>query len=71
MGTLTISAKCSDLCFASFTDDNGKTIEHDGYVPSDIGIGGNDYVELEIDTKRGRILGWKPLTDAEVKKALS
>jgi len=35
---------------------NGK--EHQGYVPHDIGIGGGDDVELEIDIDTGQIVGW-------------
>ena len=69
MGILSISAKCSDLCFTNYTDNNGNETETDGYVPYDIGIGGGDYVDLEIDMKTGQILNWKSVSDARVIKA--
>jgi len=67
MGTLSVSAKCSDLCFTTYIDKDGNETETDGYVPRDIGIGGGDYVDLEIDMKTGQILNWKPVSDAQVK----
>lgn len=60
--TLTISAKASDLFSAQVVDENDETYEYDGYVPDDIGIGGGDYVEIEINAQTGQIQGWKPLT---------
>ena len=68
MGILTICAKCSDLCYTSFTGKDGKTTESDGYVPENIGIGDSygDYVEMEIDTKTGQIQNWKPVSDTQV-----
>jgi hypothetical protein len=69
MGTLSISAKTSDLCCTTFTDKDGKETETDGYVPYNIGIGGGDYVDLEIDMKTGQIQNWKPVSDAQVKAA--
>jgi hypothetical protein len=46
--TIHINAKCSDLCFYSRLDNDGKTIaEHDGYVPKWMpGEHYGDYVEL-------------------------
>ena len=69
MGILTFQAKCSDLCSTYYTDKDGNDTESDGYVPRDIGVGGGDYVELEIDMKTGQILNWKPVSDAQVKAA--
>ena len=40
---LSISAKCSDCCNLQFMGE-----EHQGYVPSDLSIGGGDYIELDI-----------------------
>jgi len=68
MSKLTISAKCSDLCFCSFTNKAGYTYESDGYVPSDLGIGDGDYVEMTIDTDTGQIQGWKPLRTMNIVK---
>lgn len=72
MGKLSISAKSSDLNSIRYTDDNGKVTEGKdySYVPEGIGIGGGDYVELDIDMKTGQILNWKPVSDAKVLKAI-
>ena len=70
MGTLRISAKCSDLCWTEYTDKNGNKTESNGYVPKNIGIDDyGDYVELDIDMKTGQIQNWKPVSDAQVKQA--
>lgn len=46
-----------------FKDENGRTLfDKEGYVPSDLGIGGGDDIELEIDIKTGQILNWKEIT---------
>ena len=70
MGTLRISAKCSDLCWTEYTDKDGNKTESDGYVPKNIGIDDcGDYVDIDIDMKTGQILNWKPVSDAQVIKA--
>lgn len=61
---LTVSAKCSDLCSASY----GK-LEHDGYVPSIEGLGGGDYLAIDVCVECGRIQDFKPLTDKQIKDA--
>ncbi len=38
-----VSAKCSDMCHILFPGSEDFT---NGYVPSDIGIGGGDYIEF-------------------------
>lgn len=60
-----ISAKCSDLCCASY-----QNAESDGYVPSDLGIGGGDYIELDVCADCGRIQNFKPLTDKQLIAAI-
>jgi hypothetical protein len=66
---LSIVAKCSDLCWCSFyNEESGNTFERDGYVPNDLGIGGGDYVEIRIDAETGQIEGWKPLDSIDVVK---
>lgn len=57
MRKLTISAKCSDTCFATL-DNNGDRHEREGYVPRGMGIGGGDYIEFSIDLDTGTILNW-------------
>ena len=69
--TISISAKCSDLCFTTVIDANGDTIkESDGYVPDNIGIGGGDYVDLDIDIETGTIVNWKRPTDKAIINAM-
>ncbi len=53
---VSVSAKCSDLCFF-------ETIgfESDGYVPSNFGIGGGDYVEFDYCLECGQIQGEFPI----------
>ena len=72
MGILSISSKSSDLNSISYKDKNGKVTEGGdySYVPEGIGIGGGDFVELDIDTETGQILNWKALTDKQVIDAI-
>jgi hypothetical protein len=58
---LSASAKCSDLFSASI---GGK--EHDGYVPSDLGIGNRygDYMDVEFCMDCGQMQGVFPLPPA-------
>ena len=60
MKTITVSGKCSDMCYFAVCDENGETVyeQHDGYVPSGCGVGGGDCVEMTIDIETGRIVGW-------------
>ena len=51
-----IGAKCSDLCSFSFDG-----LEKDGYVPTDVGIGGGDYVEFDYCLNCGQIQGKFPI----------
>jgi hypothetical protein len=65
---LKFSAKCSDLFGGSLYVNGEHKKEFDGYVPFDLGIGGGDYVELDIDLDTGQIIGWeKP----DIEKTLS
>ena len=72
MGILSISAKSSDLNSIQFKDKNGKVTKSNdyAYVPEGLGIGGGDYVEMDIDTETGQILNWKPVSDAKVIEAI-
>jgi len=51
-----LCAKCSDLCCWEYTD-----IDHDGYVPSNVGIGSDDYVEFDYCLDCGQIQGNFPI----------
>lgn len=50
---VSISAKCGDLFILSFGG-----FEYRDYVPKGMGIGGGDYIKLDIDLKTGKIIGW-------------
>lgn len=66
--TISISAKCSDLFFASLNVNSELVGEYEGYVPSffpDEHYG--DYVILKIDIDTGRILNWKKPTEDDLK----
>lgn len=58
-----INAKCSDLCFV---DVGGQ--EHDGYVPSDMGIGGGSYVEIDLCLNCGHVQGDWPLPETKLER---
>ena len=57
MKILKIHAKCNDACRTTFTDGLGE-IAHQGYVIRELGIGGGDYIKLEIDVETGKIVNW-------------
>lgn len=52
-----VTAKCSD-CF----DVCSNKAEYSGYVPKDIGIGGNDYIAFDYCLNCGKIQGNFPVT---------
>jgi hypothetical protein len=72
MGILSISSKSSDLNTIQYKDKDGNITESSdyAYVPYNIGIGGGDYVELDIDTETGQILNWKPVSDEQIINAI-
>jgi hypothetical protein len=53
---LSASAKCSD-CFSGSLGD----IDYNGYVPDDLGIGGEDYMEIDLCLDCGQVQGTWPL----------
>jgi hypothetical protein len=62
---LNISAKCSDACFAKFGE-----LEHEGYVPRIKGLGGGDYINLQVCVACGQVQNLEPLTEPELREAL-
>jgi hypothetical protein len=58
-----LGAKCSDLC-----DYTLGSKEHDGYVPNDVGIGGDDYVDFAYCLDCGQIQGIFPLPISDFEK---
>lgn len=62
-----ISSKASDLHFVEY---DKLEIEHDGYLPHDLGIGGGDYVEFEYCLDCGKIQGVFPISDKIVKESI-
>lgn len=63
--TIRIYAHAQDRTNLVAKDEHRHTIaDVDGYVPSCIGIGGGDYVDLVIDIETGQIQNWvKPADD--------
>jgi hypothetical protein len=69
--TLSFSAKCSDCFGYDISDEKGNIVKEDsGYVPHDLGIGGGDYIQMDIDLATGQILNWKPITEIEVEEEI-
>jgi hypothetical protein len=70
--TVSISAKCSDLCFTALCGDRGTVlIEHDGYVPKFFpGEHYGDYVQLDIDMDTGKVTNWK-ITQKDVQDTIT
>lgn len=62
---LAITAKCSD-CFNVYARTSDKEVN--GEVPTDLSIGGGDYVEFSYCLNCGRIQGTWPLPLAEVEE---
>jgi hypothetical protein len=59
MRIIKINAKCNDMCNTIVSDDGAVVRSRDGYAPGGLGIGGGDYIRLEIDAETGQILNWK------------
>ena len=55
--------KCSDMCSVEIGG-----IEKDGYVPSDMGIGGNDDIQFKYCLDCGTIQGKFPLPTTKLEK---
>lgn len=64
MRTITINAKCSDMC-QTIVKVGGETYEKEGYAPYLDALRGGDYLEFTIDLDTGTLLKWKPLTDKQ------
>lgn len=60
--TVFLNAKCSDCCDIWLEDGEYRSVEeHQGYLPKIPGLGGGDYIELEIDNETGVIKNWVPI----------
>jgi len=69
MKVISINAKCSDLFWASFSDNGNFKGEYDGYVPDWMpGQHYCDYVEMQIDVDTGQILNWKKPTQKQLRE---
>ena len=58
-----VNAKCSDCCQVNL---DGK--DKVGYVPSEFGIGGGDYIEFDLCLDCGRIQGSFPVEQAAIEE---
>jgi hypothetical protein len=55
--------KCSDMGYFQM-----GSIDHDGYLPSDVGIGGGDYVEIRYCLDCGQMQGSWPVAESDIEK---
>lgn len=55
---ISVQAKCSDCCWVHYKD-----MESDGYVPHEFGIGGGDYIEIDLCIQCGTVQGEFPLAE--------
>jgi hypothetical protein len=58
--------KCSDLGYFTM-----GSIDHDGYVPDEVGIGGGDYVEITYCLDCGQLKGKWPLETSPIERGVS
>jgi hypothetical protein len=63
-----IIAKCNDMCQISVDELN---LQHNGYIPRGLGIGGGDYIRLTIDATTGKIDDWASLTQEKIEDIIS
>lgn len=49
---MSVTAKCSDVCSIQYRD-----MEHNGYVPDHLDLGGGDYIDFDFCLDCGRIQG--------------
>lgn len=69
ISSISISAKCSDLCFTQLVDKNNNVLAtKNGYVPKFMPDDGGDYVVLDIDLETGTILNWKRPTKQSIEQ---
>jgi len=60
-----VSSKASDLSVFQY-----HNIEHDGYLPDDVGIGGGDYCEFDYCLDCGMIQADFPISDETICESL-
>jgi hypothetical protein len=66
---ISVSVKHSDLASLIIEKDSKVVLDHDGYMLPILGISDDgDYTSFEVDNETGKIIGWKPLTDKDIKK---
>lgn len=63
---LRVDAKCSDCCSVEYLGQ-----EHQGYVPGSLGIGGGDYIEMNLCLECGRLQGEFPIKDSQLPNELT
>lgn len=64
-----ILGKCDDRFNMRFLDTNQSELGiYEGYVPSWVGLGGGDYINLTIDVNTGQIVGWNEKIAREIRE---
>ena len=56
-----IKAKCNDICILRVGNQ-----EYMGYVPFNLGIGGGDYVQINVCTSCGQVQGNFPIAKTKL-----
>lgn len=65
---MTVYAKCSDLCSVTY-----KGEERHGYVPNNVGIGGDDYIRFCLCLECGQLFSDEvsfPIPEENIRTAL-
>ena len=62
-----VAGKCSDLGGIAV---NHLLIDHDGYMPYGLNVGGGDYIELDVCLDCGQLQGEWPVDDSAVAEAV-
>lgn len=66
--SMNIQMKVSDNFYATFADGKGNDdFEYSGYVPGFMaGENGDDYIDMDVDLKTGKITNWKKPSDKDI-----
>lgn len=68
MRVLSISAKCSDMSVVELYENEKRVAYSEGYFPSSLGLGGGDYINIDINADTGQILNWMPIVKEDIEE---
>jgi hypothetical protein len=67
--TAKISGKVTDLCYVAVP--HLDKVQHDGYVPSGLGVGGGDYLKFQLCLDCGRVQNFPEVSDKTILEELN